>query len=64
VRSAFSWIGYSRVGLKHSAEFLTSSPAVVLDAVAARTTGIRLTSATTLLGVADPVRVYEDWQTA
>jgi alkanesulfonate monooxygenase SsuD/methylene tetrahydromethanopterin reductase-like flavin-dependent oxidoreductase (luciferase family) len=47
------------VGEHHSAEFFTSSPPVVLAAVAARTTGIRLTSATTLLGVADPVRVYE-----
>jgi alkanesulfonate monooxygenase SsuD/methylene tetrahydromethanopterin reductase-like flavin-dependent oxidoreductase (luciferase family) len=28
-----------------------------------RTTAIRLTSATTLLGVADPVRVYEDFAT-
>ncbi len=49
------------VGEHHSAEFFTSSPAVVLAAAAARTTGIRLTSATTLLGVADPVRVYEDF---
>jgi alkanesulfonate monooxygenase SsuD/methylene tetrahydromethanopterin reductase-like flavin-dependent oxidoreductase (luciferase family) len=49
------------VGEHHSTEFFTSSPAVVLGAVAARTTAIRLTSATTLLGVADPVRVYEDF---
>lgn len=49
------------VGEHHSAEFFTSSPAVVLAAVAARTSRIRLTSATTLLGVADPVRVYEDF---
>jgi alkanesulfonate monooxygenase SsuD/methylene tetrahydromethanopterin reductase-like flavin-dependent oxidoreductase (luciferase family) len=49
------------VGEHHSAEFFTSSPAVVLAAAAARTAGIRLTSATTLLGVADPVRVYEDF---
>jgi alkanesulfonate monooxygenase SsuD/methylene tetrahydromethanopterin reductase-like flavin-dependent oxidoreductase (luciferase family) len=49
------------IGEHHSAEFFTSSPAVVLAAVAARTTEIRLTSATTLLGVADPVRVYEDF---
>ncbi|MGD0927178.1 MAG: LLM class flavin-dependent oxidoreductase [Streptosporangiaceae bacterium] len=49
------------VGEHHSPEFFTSSPAVVLAAVAARTAGIRLTSATTLLGVADPVRVYEDF---
>ncbi len=49
------------VGEHHSPEFFTSSPAVVLAAVAARTAGIRLTSAATLLGVADPVRVYEDF---
>ena len=49
------------LGEHHSAEFFTSSPAVVLAAAAARTTRIRLTSATTLLGVADPVRVYEDF---
>ena len=49
------------LGEHHSAEFLTSSPAVVLAAAAAGTTRIRLTSATTLLGVADPVRVYEDF---
>jgi len=49
------------LGEHHSADFLTSSPAVVLAAAAARTTAIRLTSATTLLGVADPVRVYEDF---
>ncbi len=49
------------VGEHHSVEFFTSSPAVVLAAVAARTAGIRLTSATTLLGVADPVRGYEDF---
>jgi len=49
------------VGEHHSPEFFTSSPAVVLAAVAARTARIRLTSAATLLGVADPVRVYEDF---
>ena len=49
------------LGEHHSAEFFTSSPAVVLAAAAARTTRIRLTSATTLLGVADPVRVYQDF---
>jgi alkanesulfonate monooxygenase SsuD/methylene tetrahydromethanopterin reductase-like flavin-dependent oxidoreductase (luciferase family) len=49
------------LGEHHSAEFFTSSPAVVLAAAAARTSRIRLTSATTLLGVADPVRVYEDF---
>src|SRR6202020_993010 len=51
------------VGEHHSPEFFTSSPAVVLAAAATRTSAIRLTSATTLLGVADPVRVYEDFAT-
>jgi len=51
------------VGEHHSGEFFTSSPAVVLAAAAARTTAIRLASATTLLGIADPVRVYEDFAT-
>src|SRR3984957_1646051 len=51
------------LGEHHSAEFFTSSPAVFLAAAAARTSQIRLTSATTLLGVADPVRVYEDFAT-
>jgi alkanesulfonate monooxygenase SsuD/methylene tetrahydromethanopterin reductase-like flavin-dependent oxidoreductase (luciferase family) len=51
------------VGEHHSAEFFTSSPAGVLAAAAARTTAIRLASATTLLGIADPVRVYEDFAT-
>ena len=49
------------LGEHHSAEFFTSSPAVVLVAAVASTTRIRVTSATTLLGVADPVRVYEDF---
>jgi alkanesulfonate monooxygenase SsuD/methylene tetrahydromethanopterin reductase-like flavin-dependent oxidoreductase (luciferase family) len=49
------------IGEHHSEQFFTSSPAVVLGAAAARTARIRLTSATTLLGVADPVRVYEDF---
>ena len=51
------------VGEHHSADFFTSSPAVVLAAAAARTSAIRLASATTLLGIADPVRVYQDFAT-
>src|SRR6202000_2863491 len=50
-------------GDQHSAGSSAPSPAVVLAAAAARTTAIRLASATTLLGVADPVRVYEDFAT-
>jgi alkanesulfonate monooxygenase SsuD/methylene tetrahydromethanopterin reductase-like flavin-dependent oxidoreductase (luciferase family) len=51
------------VGEHHSAEYATSSPAVLLAAAAARTTRIRLTSAVTVLGVHDPVRVYQDFAT-
>ena len=54
-------LGVFALGEHHSPEFFTSSPAVVLAAAAARTKAIRLTSATTLLGVPDPVRVYEDF---
>src|SRR6202012_3037819 len=49
------------LGEHHSPEFFPSAPAVVLAAATARTTQIRLTSAFTLLGGADPVRVYEDF---
>jgi alkanesulfonate monooxygenase SsuD/methylene tetrahydromethanopterin reductase-like flavin-dependent oxidoreductase (luciferase family) len=51
------------VGEHHSPQFTTSSPAVLLAAAAARTSRIRLTSAVTLLGVLDPVRVYQDFAT-
>jgi alkanesulfonate monooxygenase SsuD/methylene tetrahydromethanopterin reductase-like flavin-dependent oxidoreductase (luciferase family) len=51
------------VGEHHSPDFATSSPAVLLAAAAARTSRIRLTSAVTLLGVLDPVRVYQDFAT-
>ena len=51
------------LGEHHGAEFAVSSPAVVLAAVAARTTTIRLTSAVTVLSALDPVRVYEDYAT-
>jgi alkanesulfonate monooxygenase SsuD/methylene tetrahydromethanopterin reductase-like flavin-dependent oxidoreductase (luciferase family) len=40
-----------------------SSPAVVLAAIAARTSAIRLTSAVTVLSALDPVRVYQDFAT-
>lgn len=49
------------VGEHHSADFVVSSPAVVLAAIAARTNTIRLTSAVTVLSVLDPVRVYQDY---
>jgi alkanesulfonate monooxygenase SsuD/methylene tetrahydromethanopterin reductase-like flavin-dependent oxidoreductase (luciferase family) len=51
------------LGEHHSVDFAVSSPAVVLAAVAAGTTSIRLTSAVTVLSVLDPVRVYQDFAT-
>jgi probable LLM family oxidoreductase len=51
------------LGEHHRHEFAVSSPAVVLAAAAARTTRIKLTSATTILSSADPVRVVQDFAT-
>ncbi len=51
------------VGEHHRAEFLDSAPTVILGAAAARTRSIRLTSAVTVLGAADPVRVFQDFAT-
>ena len=51
------------VGEHHRLDFVVSSPPVVLAAVAQATSRIRLTSATTVLGTADPVRVFEDFAT-
>ncbi len=50
-------------GEHHRLDMAISSPAVVLAAIAAATQRIRLTSATTLIGTLDPVRVYEDFAT-
>ena len=51
------------IGEHHRKEFLDSAPAVILGAAAARTQRIRLTSAVTVLGSADPVRVFENFAT-
>lgn len=51
------------VGEHHRLDFVISSPPVVLAAVAQATKNIRLTSATTVLGTSDPVRVFEDFST-
>src|SRR5438045_3277158 len=51
------------VGEHHRKEFLDSAPAVILGAAAARTKRIRLTSAVTVLGSADPVRVFQNFAT-
>jgi alkanesulfonate monooxygenase SsuD/methylene tetrahydromethanopterin reductase-like flavin-dependent oxidoreductase (luciferase family) len=52
-----------QIGEHHTDEFADSSPAVLLAAAAARTSRIRLSSGITILGVADPVRVMEDFAT-
>jgi probable LLM family oxidoreductase len=51
------------VGEHHRAEYIASSPAVLLAAAAARTRKIRLTSAVTVLSSDDPVRVFQDFAT-
>ena len=49
------------LGEHHRADFLVSSPAVVLGAIAARTERIRLSSAVTVLSSDDPVRVFQQF---
>jgi probable LLM family oxidoreductase len=49
------------VGEHHRPDFLVSSPAVALAAIAARTTSIRLSSAVTVLSSDDPVRVFQQF---
>jgi probable LLM family oxidoreductase len=51
------------IGEHHRKEFLDSAPTVILAAAAARTERIRLTSAVTVLGAADPVRVFQSYAT-
>jgi probable LLM family oxidoreductase len=49
------------IGEHHRPDFLVSSPAVVLAAIAARTERIRLASAVTVLSSDDPVRVFQQF---
>ena len=51
------------VGERHGAPFLSSSPPVILTAIAARTSRVRLLTTVTVLSVLDPVRVAEDYAT-
>lgn len=51
------------IGEHHREEYLSSSPATILAAAAERTRQIRLTSAVTVLGSDDPVRVYQQFST-
>jgi probable LLM family oxidoreductase len=51
------------IGEHYREEFLDSAPTLILAAAAARTNNIRLTSAVTVLSVADPVRVFQNFAT-
>ncbi|MEO7455155.1 MAG: LLM class flavin-dependent oxidoreductase [Gemmatimonadaceae bacterium] len=51
------------IGEHHRPDYLVSTPAVVLAAVAVRTKRIRLTSAVTVLSSDDPVRVFQEFST-
>ena len=51
------------LGEHHRLDFAVSSTPVVLAAIAPVTKNIKLSSATTVLGTADPVRVFEDFST-
>lgn len=51
------------IGEHHREEYLSSSPSTILAAAAEITKQIRLTSAVTVLGSEDPVRVYQQYAT-
>lgn len=51
------------IGEHHRPDFVSSAPAVLLAAAAARTRQIRLSSAVTVLSSADPVRVFQEFAT-
>ncbi|MCX5413680.1 LLM class flavin-dependent oxidoreductase [Streptomyces sp. NBC_00059] len=51
------------IGERHAGPFLSSSPGVVLGALAARTSTIRLLTGVTVVAILDPVRVAEDFAT-
>lgn len=51
------------VGEHHRLDFITSSYAMLLAAIARETKQIKLTSTLSVISTADPVRVYEDFAT-
>lgn len=51
------------IGEHHRLDFVTSSYAMILSAIAQATKQIRLTSTLSVISTADPVRVYEDFAT-
>ncbi|GAB3668281.1 LLM class flavin-dependent oxidoreductase [Zhihengliuella somnathii] len=58
-----SGLDFFGVGEHHRADYAVSAPEVVLAAVAAQTTSIRLGSAVTVLSSDDPVRVFQRFAT-
>ena len=58
-------VGIDEVGIgeHHRKEFLDSAAHITLAAAAARTKNIRLASSVTVLSVADPVRVFQNFAT-
>jgi len=56
-------VDFIGVGEHHRPDFAVSSPEMVLSAIAARTTRIRLGSAVTVLSSDDPIRVYQRFAT-
>jgi alkanesulfonate monooxygenase SsuD/methylene tetrahydromethanopterin reductase-like flavin-dependent oxidoreductase (luciferase family) len=51
------------LGEHHRLDYAVSSPQMVLAAIAAKTSKIKLTALTSLLNTTDPVRLYEDFAT-
>lgn len=51
------------IGEHYRKEFLDSAPTMILAAAASRTKNIRLSSAVTVLGASDPVRVFQNFAT-
>jgi probable LLM family oxidoreductase len=51
------------IGEHHREEYVSSAPTVILGAAASRTKQIKLSSAVTVLGSEDPVRVYQQFAT-
>lgn len=49
------------IGEHHRLDYASSSPAVMLAAIAQSTKNIRLTSTTSVLSSLDPVRLLEDF---
>src|SRR5688500_579138 len=56
-------LDFCGVGEHHRPDFSVSAPEVILAAIAARSTRIRLGSAVTVLSSDDPVRVYQRFST-